>query len=127
MNKLFWKGKKVYITGHTGFKGSWLSIWLTELGAKVTGYSLPPGTDSSMFKSLSLEKKVNTVFGDVRDYNELKSQIALAKPDIVIHMAAQALVLESYKNPLETFQTNLMGTVNILNANKRHIINKSIY
>ena len=94
MNKLFWKGKKVYITGHTGFKGSWLSIWLTELGAKVTGYSLPPETDSSMFKSLSLEKKVNTVFGDVRDYNELKSQIALAKPDIVIHMAAQALVLE---------------------------------
>jgi len=116
MDKQFWKDKKVFITGHTGFKGSWLSIWLTELGANVTGYSLPPGTDPSMFKSLSLEKKVNTVFGDIRNYDDLKAQIILAKPDIVIHMAAQALVLESYKNPLETYQTNLMGTVNILNS-----------
>jgi len=116
MNKQFWKDKKVFITGHTGFKGSWLSIWLTELGANVTGYSLPPGTEPSMFKSLMLEEKVNTIFGDIRDYDNLKQQIILSKPDIVIHMAAQSLVLESYENPMETYQINLMGTVNILNA-----------
>ena len=115
MNKEFWKDKNIFITGHTGFKGSWLSVWLNELGANVTGYSLPKLTDPSMFESLLLEKKVNTVFGDVRDYEKLKAQIIIAKPDIVIHMAAQALVLESYKNPVETYQTNLMGTVNILN------------
>ncbi len=114
MNKDFWSKKNVFITGHTGFKGSWLSIWLDEVGANVTGYSLPPATNPSMFKSLGLEKKINTVFGDVRDYDELKSQIDLAKPEIIIHMAAQALVLDSYENPCETFQTNLMGTVNIL-------------
>ncbi len=116
MNKEFWKDKKVFITGHTGFKGSWLSIWLTESGANVTGYSLPPSTTPSMFKSLMLEEKVNTIFGDIRDYENLKQQIILSEPDIVIHMAAQALVLESYENPMETYQINLMGTVNILNA-----------
>ena len=118
MNKEFWKDKNIFITGHTGFKGSWLSVWLNELGANVTGYSLPKLTDPSMFESLLLEKKVNTVFGDVRDYEKLKHQITLAEPEIIIHMAAQALVLESYENPIETYQTNLMGTVNILNAIK---------
>ena len=116
MNKDFWSNKNVFITGNTGFKGSWLSIWLDEAGANVTGYSLPPVTTPSMFESLGLEKKINTVFGDVRDYDELKSQINLAKPEIIIHMAAQPLVLESYENPIDTYQTNLMGTVNVLNA-----------
>ena len=116
MNKEFWKDKNIFITGHTGFKGSWLSVWLNELGANVTGYSLSKPTDPSMFETLSLEKKVNTVFGDIRDYDKLKAQVIMAKPDIVIHMAAQALVLESYNNPIDTYETNLMGTVNIMNA-----------
>ena len=116
MNKEFWKDKNIFITGHTGFKGSWLSVWLNELGANVTGYSLSKPTDPSMFETLSLEKKVNTVFGDVRNYDKLKAQVIIAKPDIVIHMAAQALVLESYNNPVDTYETNLMGTVNIMNA-----------
>ena len=80
MNKKFWKDKNVFITGHTGFKGSWLSIWLNELGANVTGYALAPVTDISMFESLSIEKKVKTVFGDIRNYNGLREQIVLAKP-----------------------------------------------
>jgi len=116
MDRQFWKNKNIFITGHTGFKGSWLSIWLNELGANVTGYSLSKPTDPSMFETLSLEKKVNTVFGDVRNYDKLKAQVIIAKPDIVIHMAAQALVLESYNNPVDTYETNLMGTVNIMNA-----------
>jgi len=116
MNKDFWSNKNVFITGHTGFKGSWLSIWLAELGANVTGYSLPPGTSPSMFVSLGLEKKIKTIFGDIRDYKKLKNHIISAKPEIIIHMAAQALVLDSYENPIETFETNLMGTVNILDA-----------
>jgi CDP-glucose 4,6-dehydratase len=116
MDRQFWKNKNIFITGHTGFKGSWLSVWLNELGANVTGYSLSKPTDPSMFETLSLEKKVNTVFGDIRDYDKLKAQIIMAKPDIVIHMAAQALVLESYNNPIDTYETNLMGTVNIMNA-----------
>ena len=116
MDSQFWKNKNIFITGHTGFKGSWLSLWLNELGSNVTGYSLSPDSKISMFKSLSLEEKINTVFGDVRDYEKLKEQIIVAKPDIVIHMAAQALVLESYQNPIDTYETNLMGTVNIMNA-----------
>lgn len=116
MDKKFWKDKKVFITGHTGFKGSWLSIWLNELGANVTGYSLPPETNPNMFTSTMLESKINNIYGDVRDYDNLKRQIILSKPDIVIHMAAQALVLEAYDNPMETYQINLIGTVNILNV-----------
>tara|TARA_B100001175_G_scaffold131783_1_gene112000 strand:- start:441 stop:1496 length:1056 start_codon:yes stop_codon:yes gene_type:complete len=116
MDKNFWIDKKVFITGHTGFKGSWLSVWLSKLGANVIGYSLSPGIDPNMFNSLSLEKRIKTVFGDIRDYDYLKSQISLAKPDIIFHMAAQALVLNSYENPMETYETNLMGTVNVLNA-----------
>jgi len=116
MDKQFWKNKKVFITGHNGFKGSWLSIWLTELGAKVTGYSLKPNTEPSLFETCFLDKKLNSVIGDIRDYEKLKKIITLVQPDIVIHMASQALVLQSYENPIETYQTNLMGTVNILNA-----------
>jgi len=116
MNSQFWKNKNIFITGHTGFKGSWLSLWLHELGANVTGYSLSPDSHISMFKSLSLQKNIKTVYGDVRNYDKLKAQIIIAKPDIIIHMAAQALVLESYQNPIDTYEINLMGTVNIMNA-----------
>ena len=116
MDKIFWKGKKVFITGHTGFKGSWLSIWLASSGAKVTGYSLEPETNPSLFKSCAIEKKINSVIGDIRNQLKLKQTILEAQPDIVFHLASQALVLKSYENPLETYETNLMGTVNILNV-----------
>jgi CDP-glucose 4,6-dehydratase len=116
MDKSFWKGKKVFITGHTGFKGGWLSIWLAESGAEVTGYSLKPETNPSLFNSCLIEKKINSVIGDVRDEQKLKKIIREAQPDIVFHLASQALVLKSYENPVETYETNLMGTVNILDA-----------
>ena len=116
MDRNFWKGKKVFITGHTGFKGGWLSIWLAESGAKVTGYSLKPETNPSLFKSCSIEKKINSIIGDVRDEKKLKKTILEAEPDIVFHLASQPLVLKSYENPVETYEINLMGTVNILNA-----------
>ena len=116
MDRNFWKGKKVFITGHTGFKGGWLSIWLAESGAKVTGYSLKPETNPSLFKSCSIEKKINSIIGDVRDEKKLKKTILEAEPDIVFHLASQSLVLKSYENPVETYEINLMGTVNILNA-----------
>ena len=116
MDRNFWKGKKVFITGHTGFKGGWLSIWLAESGAKITGYSLKPETNPSLFKSCSIEKKINSIIGDVRDEKKLKKTILEAEPDIVFHLASQPLVLKSYENPVETYEINLMGTVNILNA-----------
>ena len=116
MDRNFWKGKKVFITGHTGFKGGWLSIWLAESGAKITGYSLKPETNPSLFKSCSIEKKINSIIGDVRDEKKLKKTILEAEPDIVFHLASQSLVLKSYENPVETYEINLMGTVNILNA-----------
>jgi len=116
MDRNFWKGKKVFITGHTGFKGGWLSIWLAGSGAKVTGYSLKPETNPSLFKSCSIEKKINSIIGDVRDEKKLKKTILEAEPDIVFHLASQSLVLKSYENPVETYEINLMGTVNILNA-----------
>jgi len=116
MDRNFWKGKKVFITGHTGFKGGWLSIWLAGSGAKVTGYSLKPETNPSLFKSCSIEKKINSIIGDVRDEKKLKKTILEAEPDIVFHLASQPLVLKSYENPVETYEINLMGTVNILNA-----------
>ncbi|MAR99791.1 MAG: CDP-glucose 4,6-dehydratase [Nitrosomonadales bacterium] len=116
MDKEFWKGKKVFVTGHTGFKGSWLSMWLNELGANVTGYSLKPKTNPSLFESCQIDKKLDSCIGDVRNYENLKDKIISIQPDIVFHMAAQALVLDSYQSPVETYHTNLMGTVNILNA-----------
>ena len=116
MDKNFWRGKKVFITGHTGFKGGWLSIWLVESGADVTGYSLKPETKPNLFETCSIEKKINSIIGDVRDEQKLKKAVFAAQPDIVFHFASQPLVLKSYENPVETYETNLMGTVNILNA-----------
>ncbi len=109
-------GKKVFITGHTGFQGSWLTLWLYLLGAKITGYSQPPPTKPSLFKILKLEKKIKHVVGDVLDYEILHRTIKQSKPDYIIHLAAQALVRRSYKEPLETFQTNVIGTANVLQA-----------
>jgi len=112
----FWKDKKVFITGHTGFKGSWLCLWLNMLGANVTGYALQPPTDPSLFKLCKIEEVVNSIIADIRDLESLKKAVINAEPEIVIHMAAQPIVRESYKVPVETFETNVMGTVNLLEA-----------
>jgi CDP-glucose 4,6-dehydratase len=112
----FWKGKKVFITGHTGFKGSWLTLWLTSLGADVCGYALEPPSTPSLFEKAQVARHCRHVHGDVRDPALLSAQMADFKPDIVIHMAAQALVRLSYSQPVDTYATNVMGTVNVLEA-----------
>ncbi|URZ15996.1 CDP-glucose 4,6-dehydratase [Clostridium felsineum] len=122
MDELFagaYKDSKVLLTGNTGFKGSWLSIWLNKLGAKVTGYSLESSDkEPSMFRICNLENKVTNIIGDVRNLKKLKQVFNDYKPEIVFHLAAQPLVRVSYKNPIETYETNVMGTVNVLEAAK---------
>jgi CDP-glucose 4,6-dehydratase len=112
----FWKDKKVFLTGHTGFKGSWFSVFLNLLGARVAGYSLKPDKKLNFFDLAKLDKEVHTsIFGDIRDYNKLKKSIAQFSPDFIVHMAAQPLVRDSYKNPKYTYEVNTIGTVNVLN------------
>ena len=110
----FYNGKKVLVTGHTGFKGTWLCNILLLAGADVTGYSLEPPTDPSMFEITGLGKRMNSVIGDIRDFDCLKKVFDEVRPEIVLHLAAQPIVLESYNNPKYTYETNVMGTVNIL-------------
>lgn len=110
----FYNGKSVFVTGHTGFKGSWLCKMLTNAGAKVTGYSLNPPTEPSLFKIAGIEQEITSVIGDIRDYNSLKKAFDNAQPEIVLHLAAQPIVRDSYKDPVYTYETNVMGTVNIL-------------
>lgn len=110
----FYKGKKVLVTGHTGFKGSWLCKILANAGAEVTGYSLMPPTNPSLYEIAGIKQDVNSVIGDIRDYNLLKETFDIARPEIVLHLAAQPIVRDSYKDPLYTYETNVMGTVNIL-------------
>jgi CDP-glucose 4,6-dehydratase len=112
----FWRGKRVFLTGHTGFKGSWLSIWLLKLGAEVSGYALDPPTNPSLYDIAGLEKRMRSTIGDIRDRESLKKALAVAQPEIVIHMAAQPLVRLSYAEPLLTYETNVMGTANLLEA-----------
>lgn len=112
----FWQGKRVFLTGHTGFKGSWLSMWLHALGANVTGYALEPPTDPSLFDLARVGELITSVIADVRDLERLKEALLAAAPEVVIHMAAQPLVRDSYKIPVETYATNLMGTVHLLEA-----------
>ena len=114
MNRSFWKNKNVFLTGHTGFKGAWLSLWLEDMGALVSGYSLAPNTKPSFFELASVGKNMNSHFGDIRDLANLQKTMTAAKPDIVLHLAAQPLVRESYLNPVETYATNVMGTVHFL-------------
>ena len=109
-----YKGKKVLVTGHTGFKGSWLCRLLLKLGAEVTGYALEPPTQPDLFQLLDVESQMHSVTGDIRDLEKLKQVFAEAQPEIVLHLAAQPIVRESYKNPVYTYETNVMGTVNIL-------------
>ena len=112
----FWNGKHICITGHTGFKGSWLSLWLQSLGAKLTGYALPPETDPNLFEMADIASGMNSIIGNVQDVESLRTALAEAQPDIVLHLAAQALVRASYDAPLETYATNVMGTANLLEA-----------
>jgi len=116
MNLSFWQGKKVFLTGHTGFKGSWLSTWLLELGAEVTGLSLPPNTQPALFKQLELDKHLTHYLGDIRDADLVSKLIQKSQPDVVFHLAAQPLVRLSYLEPVETWNTNVMGTIHVLEA-----------
>jgi len=112
----FWQGKRVYLTGHTGFKGSWLSLWLSSMGAIVKGYALNPPTSPSLFDVAHIADKIDSEIGDIRDLNQLRTSMVEFNPDIVIHMAAQPLVRLSYKEPLETYETNIMGTAKVLES-----------
>lgn len=113
----FWKNRRVFITGHTGFKGSWLSIWLSAMGARVTGYALEPPTDPSLFDAAGVVGLLERhVLGDIRDLDALRQVMITAEPEVVVHMAAQPLVRQSYHDPVATYETNVMGTVNFLQA-----------
>ena len=116
IDREFWRGKSVFVTGHTGFKGGWLTTWLTAMGASVCGYALAPPAEPSYFALGGLAHKVKSVIADVRDDAALAVSMAAAKPDVVFHLAAQPLVRRSYAQPADTYATNLMGTVNFLEA-----------
>jgi CDP-glucose 4,6-dehydratase len=112
----FWHGKRVLVTGHTGFKGSWLTLWLTSMGAEVTGYALAPPTSPSMFSELGLGDGIESVLADVRDPAALRETLRSAEPEVVLHLAAQPLVRHSYADPVGTYATNVLGTVHLLEA-----------
>ena len=116
VNERFWQGKKVFLTGHTGFKGGWLSHWLHEMGAIVRGYALAPTTTPNLYETTSVATKVDSQIGDIRDFKIIKKSLLEFEPEIVIHMAAQPLVRYSYENPIETYETNVMGTMHVLEA-----------
>ena len=116
MDPAFWNKRRVFVTGHTGFKGSWLSLWLERLGAEVTGYSLHAPTEPCLFEAADIGRNLQSILADIRDLAALKHAMAGSKPEIVLHLAAQALVRKSYDNPIETYQVNVMGTANVLEA-----------
>lgn len=121
INPTFWNKRSVFITGHTGFKGGWLALWLSELGARVYGYSLKPPTNPNFYDIINLESIIKRSFiGDVRDLSGIIKSMAEAKPSIIFHMAAQPLVLYSYSNPIETFTTNVIGTINVFEAARKN-------
>ena len=115
----FWHGRRVLVTGHTGFKGAWLSLMLHRLGAKVTGFALDPPTQPSLYELAGVGELIRSVHGDVRDLPHLAKTLAEVAPDVLIHMAAQSVVLTSYQDPQDTYSTNVMGTVNVLEAVRR--------
>ncbi len=116
----FYAGKRVFVTGHTGFKGTWLSMWLLSMGADVMGYALDPNTQPSIFETLSLDKQMNHRIDDIRDGDRLNAAIHSFRPDLVFHLAAQPIVRLSYQQPKTTFETNIMGTVNLLDSIRSH-------
>lgn len=116
MNPNFWNGKKVFLTGHTGFKGGWLSLWLQSMGVQLTGYALNPSTNPSLFDEADVAMGMTSITGDICDLAYLTKSVQNAKPEIIFHLAAQPLVRYSYENPIETYSTNVMGLVNLLEA-----------
>lgn len=114
INAAVWKDRRVFITGHTGFKGGWLSLWLSSLGANVTGYALKPDTEPNFFNIAKIGECTNSIIADIRDYPSLLAAVKQAQPEVIFHLAAQPLVRRSYADPRETYETNVMGTVNIL-------------
>ncbi len=119
MRRDFYNNKKIFITGHTGFKGSWLSIWLGKMGAEITGYALEPPTAPSMFEICSIGDRIRSIIGDIKDIDALETALAEARPEIIFHLAAQPIVRVSYDKPVDTYETNVMGTVNLLDAVRR--------
>ena len=119
MNPSFWRDKRVFITGHTGFKGSWLCLLLHAFGARVTGYALSPPTEPSLFASARVDQLIASITGDIRDLDLLAASLRAAQADVVLHMAAQSVVLHSYEDPVDTYTTNVVGTVNTLEAVRR--------
>ena len=116
LNRSFWNGRRVFLTGHTGFKGSWLSLWLQALGANATGYALDPPTQPSLFELAGVARALRSIRGDIRDFSGLKTALADARPEVIIHMAAQSVVRRGYEDPVETYSSNVMGTVHLLEA-----------
>lgn len=120
VNPTFWKGRSVLITGHTGFKGSWLSLWLSKMGAQVHGYALAPAAQQQMFGQVGVKERLSSnTFADIRDLETLERCLSACRPEIVLHLAAQSLVRESYRSPLETYAVNVLGTANLLDAVRR--------
>ena len=119
MKRSFWRGRRVFVTGHTGFKGSWLCLLLDALGAKVYGYALPPPTNPSLFELAGVGRLSESTIGDIRDLASLSACLSAASPDVVLHMAAQSVVLTSYEDPVDTYSTNVLGTVHVLEAVRR--------
>ena len=119
MDPEFWNGRSVFVTGHTGFKGGWLSLWLQSLGARVVGYALPPPTTPSLFSVADVARDMQSIEGDVRDLERLSAAVREARPEVVFHLAAQAIVRTGYAEPVETYATNVMGTCHVLEAARR--------
>jgi CDP-glucose 4,6-dehydratase len=115
-NAEFWRGKRVLVTGHTGFKGSWLSLWLQSMGAEICGFSMEPPTTPSLFERTGVAERMRSEIGDIRDFAQVAETVSAFKPEIVFHLAAQSLVKRSYEEPIETYATNVMGTVHLLEA-----------
>jgi CDP-glucose 4,6-dehydratase len=116
-SRSFWQGRPVFVTGHTGFKGSWLSLWLEALGAKVTGYALDPPTQPNLFERARVaEGRIKDIRGDVRDFERLKGELHAHRPDVIVHMAAQSVVRQGYEDPIGTYSSNVMGTVHLFEA-----------
>jgi len=126
IDRAFWQGKRVFLTGHTGFKGSWLSLWLTSLGATVKGYALNPPTNPSLFNEAKVDSIIDSQIGDIRDQNALYNSMTIFNPDVLIHMAAQPLVRYSYDAPIETYEVNVIGTAKVLEVARSCINLKAI-
>ncbi len=116
MKAEFWRNRKVLVTGHTGFKGSWLCLWLHRLGAEVHGYSLPPPTNPSLYERASVDELIDSVTGDIRDQSKIAAEVAQVQPDVIMHFAARSVVLDCYTDPVEAYSTNVVGTASVLNA-----------